>query len=282
MSQTLKSLLAREKSVVAPGVGDALTALMVEKAGFSCVYVSGYQVSATMGYPDMGLITMTEMAHQIDKICSAVKIPVFADADTGYGNVLNVARTVKEFERVGVSAIHIEDQVFPKKCSRLAGKALVSIDEMCGTVKAAVDARKSDHFMIVGRTEAASCVGFDEAVIRANRYLEAGADAVMYQSPQSIDDLKKFRALVPGRLVVTLGSWDLDIDVKGVQELGYEVVLIPNATMRASIKAVTACLDLLKATGDINKIGMTIVPNSVRDNLLKVEEYAAREKKYLF
>ena len=280
MKVSLKSLIATQKSVVAPGVGDALTAIMVEKTGFSCVYVSGCQISANMGYPDVGLITMTEMLNQIGRICGAVQIPVFADADTGYGNAVNVIRTVKEYERMGVSAIHLEDQIFPKKCSRYSGKALVPIGEMCSKIRAALDARDSDQFMIVARTEAAGCIGFEEAVTRANKYLEAGADAVMYQSPQSLEDLKRFRELVKGPLVVTLGSWNLDIGTEGVKKLGYEVILVPNATMRASIKAVLSCLETIKSTGDIRSLASVISPMSTRDELLGVKETAELEKKY--
>ncbi len=280
MGTSLKSLISNRQFVVAPGIADALTGIMVEKAGFSCVYVSGAQVSAIMGYADVGLITMTEMLNQLSRICASVQIPVFSDADTGYGNVVNVIRTVKEYERIGVSAIHLEDQVFPKKCSRYSGKGLIPADEMCWKIKAALDARASDQFMIIARTDAASSSGFEDAVDRAIKYRGAGADAIMFQSPRSIEDLKAFRARVEGPLVVTLGSWNIDIGVDGVRQLGYEVVLVPNATMRASIKSVASCLEIIKSTGDINSLLPLIAPLSVRDELVGVKEVAELEKRY--
>lgn len=280
MRPSLKSLIAGGNSVVVPGIADALTAIMVEKAGFCCVYASGAQISAMMGYPDVGLITMTEMLNQISRICGAVGVPVFADADTGYGNAVNVIRTVKEYERMGVSAIHLEDQVLPKKCSRYAGKEMIPPAEMCMKIKAALDARTSDDFMVVARTEAASASSFDDAVDRANQYRRAGADAIMYQSPASVEDLRTFRARVDGPLVITLGSWDLDIGVEGVKEIGYEVILVPNATMRASIKAITECLHTIKTSGDINSLRPMIAPLSTRDDLLSVDAFAALEERY--
>lgn len=280
MNPSLKSLIANNASITAPGVGDALGAIMVERCGFPGVYVSGYQVSATLGYPDVGLITMTEMVNQLTRICASVKIPVISDADTGYGGVVNVIRTVQEYERAGVSALHLEDQIFPKKCARYGGKELVRTGEMCAKIRAATGARSREEFLVIARTDALSVVGLDEAIARGNAYHKAGADAVMFMGPRSIDDLKKFRAEVEGPLVVTLGSWDVPVDAKGVGDLGYQIVLIPNATMRVSIKAILACLEQLKASGDVNALIPMMAPLSLRDELVGLEQVTAWERKY--
>ncbi|MBI3069243.1 MAG: isocitrate lyase/PEP mutase family protein [Betaproteobacteria bacterium] len=258
MNPSLKSLIANNASITAPGVGDALGAIMVEKCGFPSVYVSGYQVSATLGYPDVGLITMTEMVNQLTRICASVKIPVISDADTGYGGVVNVIRTVQEYERTGVSALHLEDQIFPKKCARYGGKELVRSDEMRAKIRAATGARSREEFLVIARTDALSVVGLDEAIARG----------------------KRFRAEVEGPLVVTLGSWDVPVDAKGVGDLGYQIVLIPNATMRVSIKAILACLEQLKPSGDVNALIPMMAPLSLRDELVGLEQVTAWERKY--
>lgn len=280
MAASLKSLIQGNTFVVAPGIADALGARMVSRCGFPAVYVSGNQVSAQLGYPDVGLVTMSEMVSQLGHICSAVDLPVISDADTGYGGPVNVLRTVREYERIGVSALHIEDQVFPKKCARYGGKEMLPVAEMCGKIKAAADARRSAEFLILGRTDALGITNLDDAIERGNAYREAGADAVMFMSPRSISDLEKFRKQVAGPLVVTLGSWDLNTDVDGLRKLGYQMVLIPNLTQRATIKAMMTCLEGLKSHGDIEGLNATVAPLSMRDELVGTNSAAEWDQKY--
>src|SRR5271163_1874028 len=170
-----RELLRRDGMIVAPGAYDCITARMIARAGFSCVYMTGAGTAATLGYPDFGLVTMSEMVDNAGRIAAAVDLPVIADADTGYGNELNVFRTVGEFERSGVAGIHIEDQEFPKKCGHLEGKQVISRDDYIAKIRAAAAARRDQDFMIIARTDSRAVAGLDEAIARANAALTAGA-----------------------------------------------------------------------------------------------------------
>ncbi|MFJ4655291.1 oxaloacetate decarboxylase [Nocardia sp. NPDC088792] len=193
MASDLRQMLSESRMVVAPGVHDGLAAKVFGDAGFPAVYMSGNGTSASLlGAPDIGLLTMTEMVMRARAIVAATGVPVIADADTGYGNAVNVARTVREYEAAGVCAIHLEDQVMPKKCGAMAGLELVSADEHADRIRAAIDARSSADFLIIGRTDARLPLGFEEALRRARTYADAGADLVlveMLQSPQEIEHL---------------------------------------------------------------------------------------------
>ena len=177
-------MLEKEDIIIAPGCYDALSARIVEATGHNCVYMTGFGTSASLlGLPDMGFITMPEIIDNARRIAGAVNIPVIADADTGYGNPLNVYRTVKEYERSGVAAIHIEDQTFPKRCGHLEGKEVVDPEEMVQKIKAACDARTDDDFKIIARTDARAVMGLDDAIVRARKYYKAGADIIFVESP---------------------------------------------------------------------------------------------------
>src|SRR3981189_3617035 len=175
--------------VSAPGCYDCITARSIERAGFEAVYMTGAGTAATLGYPDFGLVTMSEMVANAGRIAAAVELPVTADADTGYGNELNVFRTVREFERSGVAGIHIEDQEFPKKCGHLEGKQIIPREEWLAKIRAAAAARRDHDFMIIARTDARAVAGFDEAVARANEALAAGADMAFVEAPQTAEEV---------------------------------------------------------------------------------------------
>src|SRR6186713_3537147 len=194
---TLRSRLAAPPILVAPGVYDALTAHLAERAGFSAVYVSGAGIAYTrLGRPDIGLVAMSEVADTVALIRDRVGSHLIVDADTGYGNALNVVRTVREFERAGANAIQLEDQDFPKRCGHLDGKALIPADEMCGKIRAAVDARRSRETLIVARTDAVAVEGFERAIERATMYREAGADVLFVEAPRSGDDLARINSVL--------------------------------------------------------------------------------------
>src|SRR2546421_4758236 len=198
MAEPLRSRLARKPIVVAPGVYDAFTALLGTKAGFTTLYLSGAAIAYTrLGRPDIGLVGMTEVADTLALIHDRVDADLIVDADTGYGNALNVMRTVREFERAGANAIQLEDQDFPKRCGHLDGKALIPAAEMCGKIRAALDARRSRETLLVARTDAVAVEGFDRALERAAMYREAGADMLFVEAPKTRDDL--------ARIVTTLG-----------------------------------------------------------------------------
>src|ERR1700759_2995092 len=185
-AQGLRALLKGDRMVVAPGAYDCITAVLIQRAGFEAVYMTGAGTSASLGYPDFGLITMSEMVANAGRIATAVDRPVIADADTGYGNELNVVRTVREYERAGVAAIHLEDQEFPKKCGHLDDKKVVSREDYFAKIRAAGAARRPADFMIIARTDSRAITGFDEAVARANGALEAGADMIFLEAPQTM------------------------------------------------------------------------------------------------
>jgi 2-methylisocitrate lyase-like PEP mutase family enzyme len=193
----LRTLLQGETMVVAPGAYDGLTAKLVAQAGFSAVYMTGAGTSVSHGYPDFGLLTMSEMVENAGRIVRAVNVPVIADADTGYGNELNVFRTVQEYQQRGVAGIHIEDQVSPKKCGHLDDKEIVSRDDYVAKIRAAVAARQGD-FTIIARTDARAVAGLEEAVARANAALAVGADMAFVEAPQTMDEVAAVPRLVAG------------------------------------------------------------------------------------
>lgn len=245
----LRALLQAEAIVIAPGAYDGLTAKLVAQSGFPAVYMTGAGTSVSHGYPDFGLLTMSEMVENAARIVRSVDVPVVADADTGYGNELNVFRTVQEYESRGVAAIHIEDQVSPKKCGHLDDKEIVPLDDYVAKIRAAVAARRDGDFMIIARTDARAVAGFDEAVTRANAALSAGADMAFVEAPQTMDEL----AMVPKRVAgpcllnVVRGGKTPEIDLRRAQEMGYRLAIVPGLLLKAVIGACDEVLAELKA-----------------------------------
>ncbi|HLE43510.1 MAG TPA: isocitrate lyase/PEP mutase family protein [Methylomirabilota bacterium] len=279
MSRVL-DLMAQEGMLVAPGVGDALGALLVVEAGFRAVYMSGYQVSATLGHPDVGLVTMSEMVDRARSIAEAVEVPLITDADTGYGSAVNVTRTVRAFERAGVAGIHLEDQVSPKKCGAMAGRTLVPIPEMTGKIKAALDARRSNDFLIIARTDAIGTEGFEPAIERGQAYRAAGAGAVMVMSPRSREDLARFRKEVDGPLVVTMGSWGFDCPVADLRAIGYGLVFYPVSTMRRAVTVVRQLLRELATTGAMDHSPASMIPMPEMHELLGLARVQRLDARY--
>ncbi|MDD9917494.1 MAG: isocitrate lyase/PEP mutase family protein, partial [Rhodospirillaceae bacterium] len=186
----LRKLIEGEDILVCPGTYDPLMAKIIKQVGFEAMYMTGAGVShSTLAMPDLGLTTMTEMVQRAGQLADASELPLICDADTGYGNALNVMRTVREYERAGVAGIHIEDQEMPKRCGHFFGKTLIDKSEMVGKLKAALDARQDEDFMIIARTDANTAVGFDEALDRAQAYAEAGADVIFFESPRTVEEL---------------------------------------------------------------------------------------------
>ncbi len=254
-NKRLKELLERPEILVAPGAADALVAKIIEKNGFEAVYMTGGGISyTTLGMPDMGFLTMTEMVQKAAYMSEAVDIPIISDIDTGYGNTLNVIRTIREFERAGVSAVQLEDQVFPKRCGHLAGKEIVPQAEMIAKIKAAVDTRVDDNFMIMARTDAIAVDGIDAALERAVAYQEAGADIIFIEAPQTVEDMKKITGAVSVYTVANMveGGKTPLLPAGELQEIGYDLVIFPNAAVRVLAKAVSGLMQELKSTGTTN------------------------------
>jgi 2-methylisocitrate lyase-like PEP mutase family enzyme len=237
-AETLRSRLARKPIVVAPGVYDPFTALVATQAGFSTLYVSGAAIAYTkLGRPDIGLVTMTEVTQSLSLIRDRVDAHLVVDADTGYGNALNVVRTVREFERAGATAIQLEDQDFPKRCGHLDGKALIPAAEMCGKLRAAVDSRHSRETLIMARTDAVAVEGFDRAIERVQMYREAGADMLFVEAPRSRDDLARVAKTLGGALPLLAnmveGGKTPTLPAAELEALGFAIVIFPGAIVRA-------------------------------------------------
>ena len=250
----LKTRLAGDKITVAPGLYDALSGLLVEQAGFSTAYLSGASLAYTrFGRPDIGLIGMREVADTVTVIRERIDIELVVDGDTGYGNALNVMRTVKEFERAGASAIQLEDQDLPKRCGHLNGKTLVSASEMVGKLKAAVDTRVDQDTLIIARTDAIAVEGFECALERAEKYLEAGADVLFVEAPENRDQMEKMNFQFSGRVpllanMVEGGKTPIS-GADDLEELGYSIVIFPGGTVRAVSFAMQEYMGQLKKTG---------------------------------
>ena len=254
MINNLKTRLADERITVAPGIYDALSGLLVEQAGFNTAYMSGASLAYTrFGRPDIGLIGMREVADTVTVIRERINIELVVDGDTGYGNALNVMRTVKEFERAGASAIQLEDQDLPKRCGHLNGKTLVSALEMVGKLKAAVDTRVDQDTLIIARTDAIAVEGFECALERAEKYLEAGADVLFVEAPENRDQMEKMNLQFSGRVpllanMVEGGKTPIS-GADDLEELGYSIVIFPGGTVRAVSFAMQEYLGQLKKTG---------------------------------
>jgi 2-methylisocitrate lyase-like PEP mutase family enzyme len=247
----LRELLAGDELVVAPGAYDALTARLVEHAGFPAVYMTGAGTAATLGYPDYGLLTMTEMADNVGRIAAAVSVPVIADADTGYGNELNVVRTVREYALRGAAALHIEDQVTPKRCGHLDRKVVIDTDEFVSKVRAAAENRPDPDLVLVARTDAVAVLGFAAAIERANRALEAGADMAFVEAPQTLEQVAAVPRLVRGPclLNVVAAGKTPDVSLARAAEMGFRLAIVPVLLLNAVIAAGDAALAGLRATG---------------------------------
>jgi 2-methylisocitrate lyase-like PEP mutase family enzyme len=247
----LKRRLAAGKIGVAPGVYDGITAKLTEQAGFEMAYMTGAGTSAAHGYPDFGLVTMSEMVANARRICDAISIPLISDIDTGYGNELNVFRTIQEFERAGVAAVHLEDQVFPKKCGHLEDKEVVALEDYVAKIRAAAAARQSPDFTLIARTDSRAVLGLEEAIRRANAALEAGADMAFVEAPQTMAEVEAVPREVKGPclLNIVLGGKTPIIDMATAEWLGYALAIVPGLLTRTVVDACDAALRRLKETG---------------------------------
>jgi len=235
-----------------PGVPNAAMARQVEQLGFDAVYISGAgMANATAGVPDIGLLTLTEVAQLAGYIAKAVEIPAIVDADTGFGGAENVARTIRELERAGLAGCHIEDQEFPKRCGHLAGKSIVELEEMVGKIKAATGARRDPDFMVIARTDARAIEGFDQAVERAGEYIAAGADAIFPEALQSLEEFRDFAKEIDAPLLANMTEFGKSplLSFRDLMELGYRIVIFPMSAFRVAMKASQKFLRSLKKSG---------------------------------
>jgi methylisocitrate lyase len=251
MRKSLRELIGKG-AIMLPGVPNAGMARQVERAGFDAVYVSGAGIAnATAGVPDIGLLTLTEVARLAGYVAQAVKIPAIVDADTGFGGVENVGRTIRELEAAGLAGCHIEDQEFPKRCGHLAGKSLVDVKEMVGKIKAAAAARVDANFMIIARTDARAVEGFSRAVDRAGEYLTAGADAIFPEALENAEEFRNFAKEIDLPLLANMTEFGKTplLSFQQLADLGYRMVIFPQSAFRVSMKASELFFAALKKVG---------------------------------
>jgi 2,3-dimethylmalate lyase len=277
-----RKLLKGEGMIVAPGAFDALSARVIQKAGFSAAYLTGGGLSRSWGFPDLGLMTLMENVSFIGRVCDSVEIPVIADADTGYGNALNVIRTVREYERAGVACFHLEDQVTPKRCGHYEGKEVVNREEMVGKIKAAVDVRRDPDMAIIARTDARAVLGMDEAIERGNLYALAGADIVFVEAPQSVEELRRISTESKAPVLVNMikGSRTPFLQMNDLEKMGFKVAIYPNEAHRAAIWAVRECVRHLREKGTTEGFeNMIDFPS--REEIVGTPQWEAMGRKYL-
>jgi 2-methylisocitrate lyase-like PEP mutase family enzyme len=281
----LSARLARQPIVVAPGVYDALTALIAERAGFEALYVSGAAIAYTrLGRPDIGLVGMSEVVQTVALIRDRVGTALIVDADTGYGNALNVERTVRLLERAGANAIQIEDQDFPKRCGHLEGKALIPAQEMAGKIKAAIDARTSAETLIIGRTDAVAVEGFDRAMARAALYREAGADVLFVEAPRQRDELARITATLgasaPLMANMVEGGKTPVLSASELEALGFALVIFPGAIVRTLAKAAEDLYRTLAAQGTTDSFRSRMFDFAGFNSLIGTPEMLQRGARY--
>ncbi|TSI08991.1 oxaloacetate decarboxylase [Lysinibacillus sp. BW-2-10] len=284
-NKQFKSLLTQPNAFILPGAYDSMTARLIEEFGFPALYATGAGISnAQLGWADVGLTTVTEVAEIVSRMSDVTTIPIVVDGDTGFGNAINVLRTVKQLERAGASAIQLEDQVSPKKCGHFNGKEVISKNEMVNKIKAAVDARVDVNFSIIARTDAIAVNGLEDAIERANAYKEAGADVIFVEAPTTIEQMKAITAGVPNvPHIINLveGAKTPLISLEEAQEIGFKIVLCANTVLRSAIKGVRESLKVLQRDGSQENIHDLICTWEERQQLFKLHEVKMWEEKYL-
>lgn len=282
LREDLREAISQPKLLIAPGVWDGLSARVAQAAGFGAVYVSGGSVARSAGAPDLGLLTMSEMLARIREVVDSVDCPVIADADTGYGGMLNVARTVREYERIGVAALHLEDQAIPKRCGQYDDKALVGPSTMVARIQAALDARSDPALVIIARSDARAAEGLEAAIARGRRYAEAGADMLFIEAPQSEHEVAAIADSLDARLVLNMspGGASPRITAARAEELGYALMIVPSDLQRAAIFAMERAAAILLRDGSTDGFADHMVSPAERDRVVGLESYLALEKRY--
>ena len=251
-NKVLRKMFESDNIIVAPGAFSPLGAMIAQQVGFKCVYMSGYGVSAyKLGYPDVGLMTMTETLDTARAMVRSVDIPLISDVDTGYGDVINMKRTVEEFEGAGISAIQMEDQVWPKRCGHMEGKQLIPAEQMVQKIRIAVDSRKDPDFLIIARTDANTVFGFEEAIRRCNLYREAGADVIFFESPTSREQLQQIPKLINAPLMINMseGAKTPIYDNSTLEKMGYKLVIWPSSATWAAARAIKEIYQIIMDKG---------------------------------
>jgi len=282
-TQLIRDALAQHGQLIMPGIYDALSAKIAARAGFEVLFITGYSLSATLlGEPDFGILTQTEVVGAAQRICAVVDTPVIVDADTGYGNAINVIRTVEDLLRVGAAGIFLEDQVWPKRCGHMKGKHVIPRDEHLKKLRAALDAKGASDFFIVARTDARQTLGLDEAIERGIAFKEAGADAVFIEAPESKEEMQKIARQVPGPLVANMlerGVTPL-MGPKELKDLGFELIVWPLAPLYSVAKSLTDVYTTLRRDGSTLAILENLMPFNEFNEIVGLKEKYALDSKY--
>lgn len=281
--QQLRQRLSGSDIIVAPGAYDALLARIIEQAGFPAVYMTGSGIANTLlGQPDLGLVSMKEMADKVAYLTDVISIPVIADADTGYGNALNVQRTVRAYERAGVSAIQLEDQDFPKRCGHFEGKRVISTSEMIGKLRAAVDARTDPDMVIVARTDARAIHGIEDAIERSHQYAEAGADVIFLEAPQTVEEMRMVTTAMDRPCLANMveGGKTPMLPAAELEAIGYRVAIFANALTRVVARAAADALQVLKRDGTTTSLRGQMEDLKSLNAIVGLPELEMREQLY--
>ena len=282
-SKHLRKILTQQRAVLLPGAANALTARVIEDVGFEAIYVTGAGVTNTfLGLPDIGLISLTELANHLSAMRDAVRLPLVVDADTGFGNAINVGRTIQVLERSGASAIQLEDQEFPKRCGHFSGKSVIARDEMVQKIRAAADARVNPDLVIIARTDAIAVNGFEDAIERSQAYVEAGADVTFVEAPRTREQLADIpkRLGVPQLINIVAGGLTPMLELPEFERMGYSLVLYANAALQASVAAMQKVLGHLKANGSLDGVSDQLATFVERQRLVQKPRFDALQKKY--
>lgn len=279
----LRALLAQEGLITAPGVYDGLSAKIAEAAGVAVLYVSGGAIARSMGYPDIGLVTLTEMQKRLEEIRAVTALPLIVDADTGYGNALNVIRTIRTYVRSGAAALHIEDQVEPKRCGHYEGKQVVASTEMVQKIQAAVEACGDSGLVIIARTDARAVLGLDAAIERGNTYAEAGADMIFVEAPQSLAEIERIALEVKAPLVINMfwGGKTPLVPAEQIATLGYRIMIVPSDLQRAAIRAMQRAAAEIRTHGHTAAMAEDMASFAEREELIGLAEAQALQHRFL-
>jgi carboxyvinyl-carboxyphosphonate phosphorylmutase len=280
----LRQLLSKKEIFVAPGAHDVLTAKIIEKVGFKAVYFTGYgQAASHLGTADIGLLTMTEMVARVRNFAAALDVPVIADGDTGFGNALNVMRTVREYEAAGAAAIQLEDQVAPKRCGHMTGRQVIAVEEMAGKIRAAVAARQDAEFVIIARTDARTPHGIEEAIKRGKAYEAAGADVLFIESPESVEEMRLITSSfhIPVLANMVEGGRTPLLTAQELEEIGYNFVIFPTASTYITAQAVFKVMNELKNTGTTKHVMDQMIPFAEFNDLIGLHDVREIENKFL-
>ena len=279
----LRNKINERRGLMVAGAANALSARLIEQLGFEAVYLTGAGITNTFyGMPDLGFVSLADLVQHTSATRDAVELPIIVDADTGFGSALNVRHTVRSLERAGANAIQLEDQLMPKKCGHFNGKAVIPAAEAASKVKAAVDARMNDDFLIIARTDARAIEGFDSAIERAQRFIEAGADITFIEAPESIDEIRRIPAAlsVPQLVNVVIGGKTPTMDAAEFTRMGFGLVLYANAALQGSLMGMTAALTRLRDSGRLDEDSGLVSPFAVRQKLVRKDMYDELDARY--